>query len=327
MIYSVTRLFFIVVAVVVPSVYAHIAFWHPSMWGFNVTDKDPAYSYDNRPVTPLARMTFDEWWFHNHLRYPPHPNDVFELPAGKAAIAELGCNKGATTWWNSSEGGDVRQGDWPCPRSTSVQFHTKSVDDVKGCALAIVQESDVSKIKPEDFTVFSVNQTCVWHRFTTFQVPADMPACPGGKCTCAWFWIHSPDSGSEQMYMNAFQCTVTGSKHDAPALMKPQVARRCGADPEHGITHPTPSNCTHGAKQPLYWLQNESNNMFEDYMGPPFYNDLYDFKDGAQNDIFVTSTKNPAHSKRDVYQPSQFSRFWGNINELLALREATEEEV
>lgn len=104
MIYSVTRLFFIVVAVVVPSVYAHIAFWHPSMWGFNVTDKDPAYSYDNRPVAPLARMTFDEWWFHNHLRYPPHPNDVFELPAGKAAIAELGCNKGATTWWNSSEG-------------------------------------------------------------------------------------------------------------------------------------------------------------------------------------------------------------------------------
>lgn len=67
--------------------------------------------------------------------------------------------------------------------------------------------------------------------------------------------------------------------------------------------------------------------MFEDYMGPPFYNDLYDFKDGAQNDIFVTSTKNPAHSKRDTYQPSSFSRFWGNINELLALREATEEEV
>ncbi|KAG2028458.1 hypothetical protein BDR03DRAFT_988435, partial [Suillus americanus] len=46
---AVTRLFFIVVVVVVPSVYAHIAFWHPSMWGFNVTDKDPAYSYDNRP--------------------------------------------------------------------------------------------------------------------------------------------------------------------------------------------------------------------------------------------------------------------------------------
>jgi hypothetical protein len=63
--------------------------------------------------------------------------------------------------------------------------------------------------------------------------------------------------------------------------------------------------------------------MFEDYMSPPFYNDLYDFKDGAQNDIFVT--KNSAQSKRDAYQPSQFSRFWGN--ELLALREATVEEV
>jgi hypothetical protein len=66
--------------------------------------------------------------------------------------------------------------------------------------------------------------------------------------------------------------------------------------------------------------------MFEDYLGPPFYNDLYDFKDGAQNDIFVTSTKNPAQSqKRDTYQPSHFSRFWGN--ELLASREATVEDV
>lgn len=27
--------------------------------------------------------------------------------------------------------------------------------------------------------------------------------------------------------------------------------------------------------------------MFEDTYGPPFYNDLYNFKDGAQNDIFV----------------------------------------
>lgn len=48
-------------------------------------------------------------------------------------------------------------------------------------------------------------------------------------------------------------------------------------------------------------------------MGPPFYNDLYDFKDGAQNDIFVTSTNNAGQNqKRDTYQPSRFSRFWGN---------------
>jgi hypothetical protein len=63
--------------------------------------------------------------------------------------------------------------------------------------------------------------------------------------------------------------------------------------------------------------------MFEDYMGPPFYNDLYDFKDGAQNDIFATSTEQS--QKRDRYQPSRFSRFWGN--EIHALREAAVEDV
>ena len=36
------------------------AFWHNSMYGFNVTDK--TFSYDNRPQVPLYSMTFDEWW-------------------------------------------------------------------------------------------------------------------------------------------------------------------------------------------------------------------------------------------------------------------------
>ena len=45
------------------------AIFHPSMWGFNVTAQD--YPYDNRPVSPLADMTFDQWWFHGHLDRPP----------------------------------------------------------------------------------------------------------------------------------------------------------------------------------------------------------------------------------------------------------------
>ena len=70
--------------------------------------------------------------------------------------------------------------------------------DLKGCALAITYESDVSKVKPEDFTIFSVNHTCVWYKDTDFQVPARMPPCPEGGCICAWFWIHSEKSGGEQ---------------------------------------------------------------------------------------------------------------------------------
>ena len=37
------------------------AFWHKAMYGFNVSAQ--TFSYDNRPVTPLQNMPFDQWWF------------------------------------------------------------------------------------------------------------------------------------------------------------------------------------------------------------------------------------------------------------------------
>ena len=169
------------------------------MFGFNVTFD--TFPYDNRPVAPLMDMTFDQWWFHGHLDFPPNDGDIFELPAGQPVTAELGCNKGLTSYWASSEGHtDIRQGNNPCPGDEypSGAMHTLGFDDLKGCALVIAYESDVKKIPPEDFTVFSINQTCVWSRFTEFSVPARMPPCPNGKCICAWFWIHSQDSGGEQ---------------------------------------------------------------------------------------------------------------------------------
>lgn len=161
------------------------------MYGFNVTQQ--TFPYDNRPVAPLMNMNFSQWWFHGHLDYPPNPGDIFELPAGKPATTELSCDKGETSFFKSSPGGDVRDGNNPCRGDTfpSGAMHTTGFNDLKGCALAIAYESDVSKIQPEDFTVFSVNQTCVWTRFTDFQVPERMPPCPPGGCHCAWFWIHS----------------------------------------------------------------------------------------------------------------------------------------
>ncbi|KAI0349734.1 hypothetical protein OH77DRAFT_1440262 [Trametes cingulata] len=288
-----------------PLVSSHASIWHPSMYGFNVTDK--TFPYDNRPVSPLMAYTFDQWWFHGHLDYPPNPGDIFELPAGKPATTEIACNKGATTWFNSSEGGDIRQGDSPCPNSDPSAYHTTGFDDLKGCALAIAYKSDARQVQPEDFTVFSVNQTCVWTRFTNFQVPARMPPCPEGGCTCAWFWIHSPDSGGEQNYMTGFKCNVTGSTSNVP-LAKPQLPRRCGADPANNKPDAAPGNCTYGAKQPFYWFQKERNNMFEGTYSPPFYTDLYNFKDGAQDDIFVDSYPNglPAPSPNSTFVPTPF---------------------
>ncbi|KAI0663764.1 hypothetical protein C8Q70DRAFT_952431 [Cubamyces menziesii] len=295
----------IALAGALPLASGHASIWHPSIYGFNVTDK--TFDYDNRPVAPLMNYSFQKWWFHGHLDYPPNPGDFFELPAGKPATTEIACNKGATTWFNSSEGGDIRQGDNVCPNSSPAEYHTTGPSDLKGCALAIAYESDVTKIQPEDFTVFSINQTCVWTRFTDFQVPARMPPCPPGGCHCAWFWIHSQDSGGEQNYMTGFKCNVTGSTSNVP-LAKPQIPRRCGADPDNGKPNAAPGNCTYGAKQPFYWFQAERNNMFEGTYSPPFYLDLYNFKDGAQDDIFVDSYPNglPAPSPNSTFVPTPF---------------------
>ncbi|KAF9048809.1 hypothetical protein BJ165DRAFT_1526227 [Panaeolus papilionaceus] len=267
----------------------HSAFFHPSMWGFNVTQGD--FPYDNRPVAPMRGYTFQQWWFHNHLAHPPNPGDIFELPAGKPATAEIACNKGATSYFASSEGGDIRVPNNPndvCPGASSQAYHTNGIDDLEGCGLAIAYKSDVNQVQPEDFTIFSVNQTCVWTRFTDFQVPARMPPCPDGGCICSFFWIHSPKSGGEENYMNGFRCNITGSTSTVP-LAAPKVARRCGTDPDNSKTFSAPGNCTYGAKQPLYWLQAERNNVFEGDHSPPVYNDRYNFLDGAQDDIFIDS--------------------------------------
>lgn len=173
------------------------------MWGFNVTSS--TFSYDNRPVTPLMNYPFDKWWFHGHLKYPPHPEDVFELPAGQDVTTQITCDKGATTYFASNPGGDIQEPNNPndvCPGATMTEYHTKGLSDVKGCALGIAYKSDVSQVQPADFTIFSVNQTCVWSRYTDFGVPEQMPPCPNNMCICAFFWIHSADSGSEQsMYL------------------------------------------------------------------------------------------------------------------------------
>ena len=95
------------------------------MYGFNVTAQ--TYPYDNRPVAPLVDYTFNQWWFHGHHDHPPNPGDFFELPAGKPATTEIACDKGATSFFASSPGGDVRQGNNPCPNSPLAAIHSQSI--------------------------------------------------------------------------------------------------------------------------------------------------------------------------------------------------------
>lgn len=88
--------------------------------------------------------------------------------------------------------------------------------------------------------------------------------------------------------MNGFKCNVTGSTSNVP-LAKPRVARRCGVDKENRKLQSSPANCTFGAKSPFYWFNLEGNNVFEGAFSPPVYNDLYNFLDGPQDDIFEDS--------------------------------------
>ncbi|KAF9012227.1 hypothetical protein BDZ89DRAFT_1142958 [Hymenopellis radicata] len=254
-----------------PLARAHSAFFHPSMYGFNVTEQ--TFPYDNRPVSPLMDMTFDQWWFHGHLDYPPNDGDIFQLPAGQPATAEIACNKGATSYFASSEGGDIREPDNPndvCPGSGTEAYHTKGFDDLTGCAMAIAYKNDARDVNPR-----------------TLPSCSHAP-CPDGGCICAFFWIHSPDSGGEQNYMNGYRCNITGSTSTVPVAQS-KVARRCGTDEPNNKLFSVPSNCTYGAKQPFYWFNKEQNNMFEGTYSPPLYLDRYNFLDGAQDDIFEDS--------------------------------------
>ncbi|CCM02225.1 uncharacterized protein FIBRA_04305 [Fibroporia radiculosa] len=265
-------------AILVLQVMAHASIWHPSMWGFNVTMQ--TFPYDNRPVAPLINYTFDQWWFHGHLDYPPNDGDFFELPAGKPVTAQIACDKGATTYFASDPGGNIQSGDNVCPGSPISEFHTTGIDDVKGCGLAVTYKSNVTDVKPDDFTDASLpgrglHLCLLLDTFSRYHELITM----------------KPDSGSEQNYMNGFRCNVSGSTSTV-SLAAPQVARRCGADPANGRPEASPGNCTYGAKQPLYWFQAEGNNMFEGTYSPPFYNDLYNFLDGAQEDIFEDSYPN-----------------------------------
>ncbi|KAH9986246.1 hypothetical protein BJV77DRAFT_1071085 [Russula vinacea] len=109
---------------------AHIAIWHPSMWGFNQSSFPT-----NRPQDPLMELPFDKWWFHGHLEYPPHPDDIMQLPVGENTTVQLSCDKDATTYWESGPGGDqqsTEHPDSPCPGAPTSEFHTNGINDLGG---------------------------------------------------------------------------------------------------------------------------------------------------------------------------------------------------
>ena len=87
------------------------------------------------------------------------------LPAGGTYHGQVACNKAWTTYGSEST---KTSAEFACdddkPGSGTGAMHTTdkmgdpNPKDVKGCGLSIAYESDVHKLKPEDFTVISVSR-------------------------------------------------------------------------------------------------------------------------------------------------------------------------
>ena len=114
-----------------------------------------------------------------------------QLPAGGTYHGQVACNKALTTYGNDpSQQNGIYACDGPLPNGGIGAMHTTDAwqspnpTDVMGCGLGIAYESDATKVQPGDFAMISVNYTCPWFKDVDFQIPADLPPCPEGGCTC-----------------------------------------------------------------------------------------------------------------------------------------------
>jgi len=268
------------------------------MWG-----QEQGNPNSNLAVQPLQDLDFADWWWHGPqaLNDPPADNAITELVAGGTIDFEITGNKAFTSmgkglccqknhtprnipepWSNGMNG------------LCSANIHAPQYKDVAGCALAIAYKSNQKDVAPEDFVIFSVVHDCIARQLQTFDIPA-LPACPDGKCMCAWFWIHNSIGGTDQNYMTGFQCNVTNPSNRT--IGKPQPPVRCDGQPPCYL-YPGWGNTTKDCpdvKNPFYWANNQGNNIQNptNAQCAPTYNYAYGFADGAQNGIFVDTPAPP----------------------------------
>ncbi|KAJ7071801.1 hypothetical protein B0H15DRAFT_87627 [Mycena belliarum] len=301
-------------ALIAPLARAHLAPFHPGMYGFGGVTGSINYNTDD-VVHPLYQLSKDQWWFHHYNNvdeFPPADGDFMELPAGGSFQVEIASNRGETSF--SFKGKFAT--DWPDGKNypddynvetciTSPNMHTQNQSRAAGTAFAISYTSDIKKVTPDNLAVFTVRYHTPWKRITNYDVPADMPACPEGGCICAWGWVPN-GCGQPNMYHLPYRCKVTGAKSTTPVgTPKPPV-----------WCENNPGACTKGPKQMIYWNQADGNNIQVDGYDAagdrksPAYNAKCGFPDGAQNDIFTgkASTSSPSGS------PSSGSSSSGSSN-------------
>ncbi|OAP54840.1 hypothetical protein AYL99_11288 [Fonsecaea erecta] len=271
-------------------VQAHIAAFAKGMYCENGTDPSNPNFNSNAPVSPLYNLTQDQWWFQHDRGcdgVPPPPGVFLELPAGGSFDVDLANNQAFS---NLSYGGS-KTSEWPDGGSHPEDWngggvgegciqdggymHVQNQSMAQGTAFAIAYESDLAAITLEDLVVFTVLEHTPWKRAATYQVPAAMPECPEGGCTCAWLWVPK-GCGQPNIYMQGFKCIVTGATSTTP-LAKAQAPVMCDTDP---------SKCVTGAKQMIVWNQLTGNNVVTSGSQTPAYNTRNGFTPGPQDDIF-----------------------------------------
>jgi hypothetical protein len=276
------------------NVQAHMSIWVPSMWG-----SEPDNINANWAVQPLQDQPFSGWWMHGtkSINDPPPGNAITQLPAGGTLDFEITGNKAFTSmgrglWVKPGSGPRDVPDPWTNDMGGygSSNIHAPAHKDVAGCALGIAYKSDINSVQPEDFVIFSVVHDCIARQLQAFDIPT-LPACPNGKCVCSWFWVHNSIGGTDQMYMTAFQCNVTNPSKRT--LGKPVPPVRCDGQMPCYL-YPNWGNKTNTcpkAKQPIYWANNERNNVANptNWQCAPIYNSPYGFQDGAQKEIFSDS--------------------------------------
>ena len=167
-----------------------------------------------------------------------------------------------------------------------------------GCAIAIAYKPTAAQTQPEDFTVISVQPECVRQRLTSFEIPANLPACPEGGCTCAWFW--SGYNSADEMYMTGFRCDVEGG------VVADTSSLPTAAEPHKD------TDKSSGPMQPIYWAVTLNNIGFHPagLDQKPRYDELYGWTAGAQDAAFASvAGSNPgaqsiANSTNNVVDPA-----------------------
>lgn len=274
---------------------AHVGPWAKGMYCLNGPQTAVNLNSD-AIVQPLFQLPFKDWWFHHVNQcdeFPPPAGEFLELPAGRSVMVELATNRAKTSLsYNGQYASEWLDGaNYPENYSkspgciTTPNIHTQNESMAAGTAFAISYTSDIKKVTPENLVVFSVRYKTPWKRVVYYDVPADMPACPEGGCICAWGWVPN-GCGEPNMYHVPFKCKVTGATSNK-VVGTPNPPKWC---------EDNTSACVTGPKQMIYWNQLEGNNIevegfdLHGQNRSPAYNNKLGFKDGAQNDIFVSTT-------------------------------------